>query len=335
MDRRLLWFGPPLLAVGIILFAVLGRLPGQDAQPGDRAARDRKVYEALRDVIERGRTLYNVNRDYTGCYRIYEGGLLAVRPLLDHRPDLQKQIAEGLAQAERIPVNWQQAFALRKVIDLVREQVRDIVYTPAPDQAPKDVKPPKTEDKFPPPPVDKALLDKRPLDQDKVPVDRKDEDKVRPADKDKVILDRKVEDKRREDKAATDRKPTDKREDKRPTDRKAETDKKPEEKAPPEDQATVKGQVLFQGKPLTSGFVTFVSADGRKYSASIKADGSYAFKSVTLPPGEYKVMIENSVTLGKGQERGPEVPRQYRSPETTPLTLTLRPGQNAHDLNLR
>src|SRR5262249_3862647 len=136
----------------------------------------------------------------------------------------------------------------------------------------------------------------------------------------KVPLDRKVEDKRPLDKA--------------PADRKVETDKKVE-KEPPADQASVKGQVLFEGKPLTSGFVTFVDPDGRKYSASIRADGSYAFKSVTIPPGEYRVIIENSVTLGKGQVRGAEVPRQYQSPETTPLTMTLTPGKNQRDLNLR
>src|SRR5262245_40753727 len=118
MHRRLLWLGPPLLAAGIILFALLGTFRIPDARAGgagDHAERDRKVREALRDVIERGRALYNGNRDYTGCYRIYEGGLLAVRPLLDHRPELQKEILAGLAEAERIPINWQQAHALRKV----------------------------------------------------------------------------------------------------------------------------------------------------------------------------------------------------------------------------
>jgi hypothetical protein len=400
MHRRLLWVGPPLLAAGILLFALLGHLPAQDARPGsgagDRAELDRKVAASLRDVIERGRHLYNGERDYTGCYRIFEGGLLAVMPLLDHRPELQKEIYAGLAQAERISVAWQQAFALRKVIDNVRSQLRTPVGPPVTDKVPadsvKDVKPEpdtikkgpldkdkvildrkvedkvkpadkgsldkdkplpdrKVEDKLPPDKVrpdqkatDKPDLDKRPpadagkvpLDKDKVILDKKVEDKVKPADKgsldkDKVIVDRKIEDKRPLDKLDVDKKPTDRKVE----DKKIETDKKKEEKEPPADQASVKGQVLFQGKPLTSGFVTFVDPDGRKYSASIKVDGSYAFKGVTLPPGEYRVFIENSVSLGKGQPRGAEVPQRFQSAETSGLTANLQRGQNAFDLNLR
>jgi hypothetical protein len=352
MYRRLLWCGPPLLAAGILLFALLGNFRVPDARAGggagNHAERDRKVSEALRDVIERGRALYNDNRDYTGCYRIYEGALLAVRPLLNHRPDLQKEIHEGLAQAERIPINWQQAHALRKVIDRVRETVRTPAGAPAADKqpadrAPKDVKPEppkdtKIEDKVPLPPADKPIVDKRPVEKDKPILDRKVGDK-QPLDKDKLILDKKTEDKVKSgDKGFLDKDKVegDKRsEDKKPADRKIEGDKKKEDKEPPADQASVKGQALFQGKPLTSGFVTFVDPEGRKYSASIKADGSYAFKGVTLPPGEYKVIIENSVSLGKGQERGAEVPQRFQSPETSGLTATLERGQNVHDLNLR
>jgi hypothetical protein len=343
MHRRLLWVGPPLLAAGILLFAFVGNFRVPDARAGGAgnfADRDRKVSEALRDVVERGRALYNGNRDYTGCYRIYEGGLLAVRPLLDHRPDLQKVIYDGLAEAERIPINWQQAHALRKVIDHVRETVRTPAGAPAADKQPadggfKEKKPEqprdaKSVDKAPLPPVDKPILDKPPLDKYKPILDRKGEDKPLV---DKAPTDRKSLDKSpSQDEPAADRKRS---EDKKSADRKVESDKKKEDKEPPADQASVKGQVLFQGQPLTSGLITFVDPDGRKYSASIKVNGSYAFKSVTLPPGQYKVFIENSVSLGKGQPRGTEVPRRFQSPETSGLTATLLRGQNVHDLNLR
>src|SRR5437763_300451 len=69
----------------------------------DRKALDRILFNDLRDVINHGADLYNVNQDYAGCYRLYEGALMAVRPFLDHRPELQRAITTGLAEAVREP----------------------------------------------------------------------------------------------------------------------------------------------------------------------------------------------------------------------------------------
>jgi truncated hemoglobin YjbI len=88
----------------------------------DRKALDAALYNTLRDVINRGAALFN-SGDQAGCYRLFEGALLAVRPLLAHRPDLQKAIAEGLTGAEQDPQMRRRAFVLRDVLDKVRDEV--------------------------------------------------------------------------------------------------------------------------------------------------------------------------------------------------------------------
>jgi hypothetical protein len=280
MQKRFLWLGPPLLAAGIFLFALTGDFRAQENPPGGTAPPtqklDRTVRDFLYEIIEKGRVVYNKNKDYPGCARIFGNALLAVLPLLDHHADLQKEIGEGLTSARQISVPWQEAVALRKIIDRVREKLGGDRLPPS-DKKLVD-KGLKVEG---PPAKDKPFLD---LGPDKIVSDR-------PRDKDK--------------------------------------------KAPDPNAATVTGRVTYKGKPLSSGFVTLVGQDGRKFSASIRADGSYGFRGVTVPPGQYRVMIDDSVTLGKGQERGAVIPERYRNPETSGITAKLNRGENIFDLSLQ
>ena len=50
----------------------------------------------------------------------------------------------------------------------------------------------------------------------------------------------------------------------------------------------VRGTVRYRGRPLTSGTVQFLAADGIPYAAPIAADGSYA---VRAPAGPAKVIV--------------------------------------------
>lgn len=119
-----LWIGT-LLAVGLVATASKS---GQAEQPKAGAALDAKaidahVYKSLRDIINKGADLYNPpNSDYSGCWRLYEGALLATRPLLDHRPGLQADISAALAAAERTPTMDRRAFVLREIIDKLRTE---------------------------------------------------------------------------------------------------------------------------------------------------------------------------------------------------------------------
>jgi hemoglobin len=127
---RLLRCGTALLAVCLAAGPMgFGRAQEQKtdapaAPPLERKALDVAVFNTLRDVINRGADLYNApTNDFMGCYHLYEGSLLVVRPLLDHRPALQKDIEMALIQADRTPNIPEKAYVLRRVMDKIRDEV--------------------------------------------------------------------------------------------------------------------------------------------------------------------------------------------------------------------
>jgi hemoglobin len=119
----------PLAAV--VALALTGALRAEQDKPLERRDLDERIYNLLRDVINTGADLYNPPaNDRAGCYRLYHGALLAVRPLLDHRPTLQQAIDAGLADAQRRTSPGERAFTLRAVIDKVRADVRPETLKP-------------------------------------------------------------------------------------------------------------------------------------------------------------------------------------------------------------
>jgi hypothetical protein len=132
------------LAAGLLVLSLAGATAQERSNGADPAALDRHLYASLADVINHGARVFNSNNDHAGCYRIYEGALLTIRPLLRHRPQLQLAIDAGLAQATRTRTWSDGAFALREVLD----KIRDEVYTRPPDK--KDL----VEKKHDPPPTD-------------------------------------------------------------------------------------------------------------------------------------------------------------------------------------
>jgi hemoglobin len=109
----------------VAALALTGSTWSQTGQAGlDLKELDQRVYNLLRDVINTGATLYNKQNDYNGCYRVYQGSLMTLRPLLDHRPGLQKVIDDAFAAADRERSVTERAFILRAAIDRVREETR-------------------------------------------------------------------------------------------------------------------------------------------------------------------------------------------------------------------
>jgi hemoglobin len=131
MVRWLRRWGPPLIAVAVTLATALGGAVGADEGPLDRKALNDRVVLTFRDVINKGADMYN-SGDWAGCYHLYEGALMAVRPLLDHKPALQKDIDAALADAGREPVVWQRAVVLRRVIDRMRTDLSGGKIAPPP-----------------------------------------------------------------------------------------------------------------------------------------------------------------------------------------------------------
>jgi hemoglobin len=122
--RCLMQWKVPLSAC--LLLAAVGAARADDkarsAKPLERRVLDEAIYENLRDIINQGAPMYNQG-DWNGCYRLWEGSLLSVRPLLDHRPTLQPIIDGAIANARQDPLLWRRAFVLRPALDKIRADI--------------------------------------------------------------------------------------------------------------------------------------------------------------------------------------------------------------------
>lgn len=117
-------------------------------------------------------------------------------------------------------------------------------------------------------------------------------------------------------------------------------------------KGTVSGKVAYQGKPLPSGFVTFVPEKGTPVHADIQSDGSYRIENVPIGPVKIGVqpksaqntlqsfpMPRNPKDYGKLQavmtKKETQIPPQYADPNKSGLTYTVRQGQQQYDIALK
>jgi hypothetical protein len=145
--------------VVFISLAVGLHTPASAADPRlpDVKTFDKQVIDSLRDVHNTGADLYNKHRDYAGAYRMYQGGLLTIRPLLQHRPAAQKLIDTGLEKAELEADVARKAFLLHETIEAVRKNLKDAIRTEPPQEPqpkvdlPKEKQPQQPQPKGDPP----------------------------------------------------------------------------------------------------------------------------------------------------------------------------------------
>jgi hemoglobin len=139
-------WGPPLGAACLLVLALTGTYGAQDKQPAHDA---NALRDGLRDVINSGAELFNKYGDHAGCYRLYQGALLSIKPFL--APAMQKEIDEAIAEAEDLPRYGARAFALRKTIDAIRAQAGAAPpkekLPPPKEKSPKDIVKEKAEAK--------------------------------------------------------------------------------------------------------------------------------------------------------------------------------------------
>jgi|GEM_PF-989187 len=231
------------LAISAVLGLSASITAADDPKLPDTKVFDKLVIDTLRDVHNKGADLYNTSRDFSGAYRLYQGALETVRPLLAHRPEAQKIIDSGLATADKETDVTRKAFLLHETIENVRKYLKGAISTKKPeDKKPEDKKP---EDKKP---IDKKPEDKKP--EDKKPMD------VKPADK--------------------------KPEDKKPIDKKPE-DKKPNpapSTAAVSGKVTLAGKPLATGEVT---LVSLNLAAARVFTAKVNADGTFKFADAIPP----------------------------------------------------
>jgi hypothetical protein len=109
-------------AIGAMYFVCAAMVSAQEPKQLHEKHDSLALHKSLGDVINLGAKLFNDQSDYAGCYRLFQGSLLSVRPFL--ADDLQKRIDKGLASAEKQPTYADRAWELRAVLDDVRKTLK-------------------------------------------------------------------------------------------------------------------------------------------------------------------------------------------------------------------
>jgi hemoglobin len=79
---------------------------------------DKLTRNGALDVVKYGTDIFNAG-DHAGCYRLYEGALWSLKPLLGHRPDVVRTIDAQMAKARSEQSVSDKAFALRTALDAI------------------------------------------------------------------------------------------------------------------------------------------------------------------------------------------------------------------------
>jgi len=111
----------------------------------------------------------------------------------------------------------------------------------------------------------------------------------------------------------------------------------------------VEGTVTLDGKPLTTGVISFLPATGAVAYGTIASDGRYDLRTGSQPgaaAGDYVVTVAANASPEPATPRpgGPQfaepllllvTPRRYAGRDTTPLKATVRPGRQTLDFTLQ
>jgi hemoglobin len=119
-----------VLAVAVLLLAV-GTAVRADDKPLDRGELDRRVVKAVYDAAVQGTEMWNKSANYEGTFRLYQGTLAAVIPMLDHRPKLAAGAKEKLDKAKLLKA-VEGATLLREALDEIQHDI-----APGPKADPK------------------------------------------------------------------------------------------------------------------------------------------------------------------------------------------------------
>jgi hemoglobin len=108
----------------LMVVALLGAtvaLARADEKPLDRAELDKRIVAAVYESAVAGTNLFNTGKA-DDCFRLYQGTLGALAPLLDHRPKLQATVKAALAKASaQKPADG--AFTLRAALDAIQDDI--------------------------------------------------------------------------------------------------------------------------------------------------------------------------------------------------------------------
>jgi hemoglobin len=110
-----------LLVVGIRASSIHGE-DKDKPPPLDRAELDKMIVKSVYDTASEGTKIFN-NGNREGCYRLYQGTLMVIHPLLkDYRPKLSLSVREKLERSKAMNA-VDGAFALRAALDEIQNEI--------------------------------------------------------------------------------------------------------------------------------------------------------------------------------------------------------------------
>jgi hypothetical protein len=86
--RALRSFGLSIAVFPVMLVASTYTITAQPVAPLPEKHDAKILRDALKDVVNAGAELFNKDGDHAGCYRLYQGSLMSIKPFLG--PALQK-----------------------------------------------------------------------------------------------------------------------------------------------------------------------------------------------------------------------------------------------------
>jgi hemoglobin len=127
--------------VGLLILSGTTLPSAADDEAGSVSTRtiDANLHRVLRDVINQGADLFNQG-DHRSCYYLFQGALETARSQLGHHPDVQKLIDDGLSRTDPSSTMGRRAWALRGVLDQVRDRINPNPSKPG-DKKPGEPRP--------------------------------------------------------------------------------------------------------------------------------------------------------------------------------------------------
>jgi hemoglobin len=109
------------MTLAVLALVAAGALARSDDKPVDRADLDKRIVGAVYETAKLGTDIFNKG-NHEGCYRLYEGALIALAPMLDHKPVLQGKVQKRLERAAGMkPADA--AFELRTALDEIQNDI--------------------------------------------------------------------------------------------------------------------------------------------------------------------------------------------------------------------
>jgi hemoglobin len=105
----------------IMLVAALSATTWADDRPIDRGELDRRIVTSVYQTALVGTDIFNKGK-HEECFRLYQGALTSLQPLLDHRPMLMASVKDKVDRARSMKPA-EAAFVLREALDEIQNEI--------------------------------------------------------------------------------------------------------------------------------------------------------------------------------------------------------------------